>query len=349
MMYKMKKTKLILILVITISVVSNAQIKSDTLFVAHWNVENLFDTVDDPKTNDEEFLPESQIEWTKERLDNKLYNLARVIRSMNNNKGPDILGMCEVEHQSLIDSMLQKFLSDKNYSVAYLESPDERGIDNGLVFNKDKLSLLNVQGLYVSLTPNDQTRLILFVKLLLNKKDTLNVFVNHWPSRRGGQEQSEWARIAAAKTLRHTVDSLFSSNKKCNIIIVGDFNDEPNNISITENLKAAPFLCDTVNKNNLPVDNKTDLFNLAYKKYSEGDGSFFYRDNFNMLDQIIISRNLLLDIDLKYECNSFEVYRPEFIVTHSGKFKGTPFPTYGGKRYLGGYSDHFPVIAKFIY
>ncbi len=344
----MKKNQFILFLLITLPFISCAQTKSDTLYVAHWNVENLFDTVDDPKTIDEEFLPQSEKEWTKDRLDKKLYNLSRVIRSMNNNEGPDILGMCEVEHQALIDSMLTNFLSDKNYGVAYLESPDERGIDNGLIFKKDKFSLISVKGLYVNIGAGNETRLILFSQLLFDQKDTLNVFVNHWPSRRGGQENSEWARIIAAKTLRHTVDSLFFSNSKSKIVIVGDFNDEPNNISILENLKAAPLLCESTNFKDLIEDKKTDLFNLAYQKYSEGDGSFFYQNDFNMLDQIIISKDLLIGNDLRYKCNSFEVYKPEFMVTHSGKFKGAPFPTFGGKRYLGGYSDHFPVIAKFI-
>lgn len=347
-MSNMKKLLIVLLLIITLHFVLRAQIKSDTLIVAHWNLENLFDTINDSEKNDEEFLPQGQKEWTEERLDKKLYNLSRVIRSMNNNDGPDILGMSEVEHQALIDSMLNKFLSDKNYGVAYLESPDERGIDNGLIFKKDKFSLINVNGLHVQLDSNYETRLILFVRLLSENKDTLNVFVNHWPSRRGGEEKSEWARIAAAKTLRNTVDNLFLSNSNSKIIIIGDFNDEPTNNSIIEILKAAPFYCNSININDLKEDTKTDLFNLAYQKYSEGDGSYFYRDNFNMIDQIIVSKDFLTGNNIIYKCDSFDVYKPEFMVTHSGKFKGAPFPTYGGNRYLGGYSDHFPVIAKFI-
>ena len=343
----MNKIKIVFLIFITISALSYAQVKNDTLYIAHWNLENLFDTIDDPKTIDEEFLPSAAIEWTQERLDKKLYNLSRVIRSMNNNDGPDILGVCEVEHQALLDTMINKYLSDKSLAIAYLESPDERGIDNGLLYNKNKFSLLSVNGLHINLDSAGETRLILFVKLLFDKRDTLNVFVNHWPSRRGGETESEWRRIRAAQTLRKTVDELFSSNKKSNIIIVGDFNDEPTNISITENLKAAPILCDSLNHINFAEDTKTDLFNLSYKKYSQGEGSFFYKDNFNMLDQIIISKNLLVGNDIEYLCNSFEIYKPDFMVTHSGKFKGAPFPTYGSRRYLGGYSDHFPVIAKF--
>ena len=120
----------LLLIVFTLSNFSCAQQNDDTLFVAHWNLENLFDTIDDPKTDDAEFLSGSAKEWSEERLDKKFYNLARVIRSMNNNDGPDLLGVCEVEHQSLLDSMLNKYLKDKSYKVGYLESPDGRGIDN---------------------------------------------------------------------------------------------------------------------------------------------------------------------------------------------------------------------------
>ena len=336
-----------LLIILLVAVISCAQTKQDTLFVAHWNLENLFDTVDDPKTIDEEFLPNGQKEWTSERLETKLYNLSRVIKSMNEDRGPDILGVCEVEHEALLDTMCNKYLSDMSFKVAYLESPDERGIDNGLVFKSHKLKLLSVKGLNVDLGTGYQTRLILDATLLFENKDTLNCFVNHWPSRRGGEAESEWARVKAAQTLRKTVEELLSKNNKSKIIIVGDFNDQPNNISITENLKAEGIICDSIKSDNLIQDDKSDLFNLAFRSWSEGNGSYFYRDNFNMLDQIIVSKDMLIGSDLNYICNSFEVYKPYIMVTRTGKFKGAPFPTYGGSRYLGGYSDHFPVTAKF--
>jgi predicted extracellular nuclease len=339
--------KNILLLIFSFSVISCAQVKNDTLYVAHWNLENLFDTVDDPKTADEEFLPTGSKEWTPERLDKKLYNLARVIRKMNGGKGPDLLGVCEVEHEAILDKMLNKYLADKSYSVAYLESPDGRGIDNGLIYNYIKLKLIDLKGLHIDLNSEGETRLILFATLVLDKKDTLNCFVNHWPSRRGGDSESEWRRVKAAQTLRKTIDKLLDENSKSKIIIIGDFNDEPTNISVLENLKAAPFCCDSLNVNELIEDTKTDLFNLSYKSWSDGNGSYFYKDDFNMIDQIMVSKNLIIGMDLNYICNSFEVYKPDLMVTRSGKYKGAPFPTYGGSRYLDGYSDHYPVIAKF--
>lgn len=342
------KNTIIASLFFALSILSCAQTKNDILYVGHWNLENLFDTVDDPKTIDEEFLPTAEKQWTEERLDKKLYNISRIIRTMNNDNGPDLLGVCEVEHEALLDSMINKFLSDKTYKVAYLESPDARGIDNGLIYNYKRLSVLNVQGLKIDLGDNSETRLILFVSLLLDNKDTLYCFINHWPSRRGGEKESEWRRVKAANVLKEKVDELLNNNPLNKIIIVGDFNDEPGNISITDNLKAEPLVCDSTNNSNkLIEDKKSVLFNLAYQNWAAGEGTFFYHEDFNMLDQIIISRGLLIGDKIGYICNSFKVYKQDMMITHSGKYKGAPFPTYGGSRYLGGYSDHFPVVAEF--
>lgn len=344
--------KYLITISIFISVAACAQSNDDkALFVSFWNLENLFDTANDPQKKDGEFLPEGAKQWTPDRLDRKFYNLARVIRSMNNGNGPDILGVCEVENKNLLDSLVSKYLSDKNYLTESPEAPDERGIQTGIIYNSDKLKLLQVYADTVYLDQNIQTRLILGVKfLLIPTDDTLYVFVNHWPSRRGGEYESEPRRIKAAETLRNKIEKIFSQNSLAKIILMGDFNDEPLNNSILNYLKAKPILCDSIemiNQITLNEDN-SDLFNLAYKSFSQGEGSYKHRDNWNMLDQIIVSAELIIGSRVRYLCNSFQVYKPEFMITKSGKYKGAPFPTYGGKRYLGGYSDHFPVIAKFL-
>ncbi|QQS37992.1 MAG: hypothetical protein IPM56_08660 [Ignavibacteriales bacterium] len=321
------------------------QSTADTITVGFWNLENLFDVVDDPVKNDEEFLPAGNKEWTADRLEKKLYNLARVIRMMGDSYGPDILGVCEIEHQALIDSLTSKFLNDINYKTAALEAPDERGIDNGLIYNSDKFTLLSVKGDTVHLDDGYPTRLILGCTLLSKYGDTICVFVNHWPSRRGGETESEPNRINAAKVLRKNVDSLLNLNSQRQIIIIGDFNDMPDNKSITDHLRAVPDNCgDSVSV----VISDTQLYNLAYIPYKSGSGSYKYQDNWNMLDQIIITGNFFNSNKVQYLCNSFEVFKPSVMITRTGKFAGTPFPTYGGSRYLGGYSDHFPVTAKFI-
>lgn len=341
--FKMNKV-LILAVSLFIFLLNTYSRQSDTISVAFWNVQNLFDTVDDPDKNDEEYLPSGDREWTSEKLDTKLYNLSRIIRSMNNDKSPDILGVCEVEHQHLLDSLVSKFLHDKNYKTAYLESPDGRGIDNGLIYNSDLFSLLFVKGDTVILDDKYPTRLVLYAGLLTKANDTLHVYVNHWPSRRGGAAESEPNRIRAAETVRASVDKNFEMNSESKIIIIGDFNDEPNNVSILNSLKATPFYCDTTRY----IENLSELYNLAYPSFADGLGTYKYRDDWNMLDQVIVSGALINSEDIYYLCNSFEVYKPEVMVTKSGKYEGTPFPTFGGRTYLGGYSDHFPVVTKFI-
>lgn len=339
-----------LILIVTSSFTCAQNNSEKIISVAFWNLENLFDTIDDPKKSDEEFLPDGAKQWNDERLERKFFNLSRVIRSMNEGNGPDILGICEVEHKYLLDSLISKYLFDKNYISESPEAPDQRGIQTGIIFRSDKFRLLETYTDTVILDKNIQTRLILGVKLLNKDIDTIYVFVNHWPSRRGGEVESEIRRIKAAQTLRKRVEQIFEKDRFAKIIIMGDLNDEPINNSILNHLKAKPIICDSIEmlqKNNSKSDNSY-LFNLAYRLYSIGEGSYKHKDDWNMLDQIIVSRELIIGKKLRYFCDSFQVYKPEFMITKTGKYMGTPFPTYGGNRYLGGYSDHFPVIAKFI-
>lgn len=341
---------LLLTFFLSSSVFSNCSSSpNEYIFVAFWNLENLFDTLDDPLKNDDDFLPSGNYEWTVERLERKMYNLARVIRSMNDNNGPDILGVCELEHQYLLDSMSNNFLYDFGYKSVAIESPDNRGIDNGLMFKSDKFKLLSVRGDTVILSDRYSTRLILHVTLQSLNKDTLEIFVNHWPSRRGGQEQSEPNRIEAATTLRNSIDRILRKNPSSKIIVLGDFNDEPTNTTILKTLKAMPLICDSVDAKGLIEEQENDLFNTSYQLYADGVGSFKYREDWNMLDQIILSRELITGKALYYDCGSFEVYKPDIMITRSGQFQGTPFPTFGGRRYLGGYSDHFPVTAIIKY
>lgn len=344
----LKNFYLYIVLLFLLSLYHNIHPQSkDTLYLASWNLQNLFDTQDDPQMNDEVFLPNSELQWTKDRLDKKLYNLARVIRSMNYGSGPDLLGVCEVEHQALLDTMIKKFLPDLNYKTAYLESPDNRGIDVGLIFKTNEFKVLSIQADTVHLSSGWPTRLIFGVNLLMNNEEKLTVFVNHWPSRSGGQSKSEPDRIEAALTLHYAVDRIFQVEPDAKIFIIGDFNDEPINVSLLQTLMAYPLKCDSI-KSDYKIDSKGELFNLAYEVFENGLGSYMYKNTWNLLDQIIVSGSLINGKEINYICHSFKVYKPIFIVTKSGKFKGAPFPTYGGRRYLGGYSDHFPVISKFI-
>ncbi len=339
-MIKFKLVFLLLIFFVIKSAVF-AQVKTDTIYVASWNLENLFDTVDDPEKRDEEFTPEGRKEWTKEKLEVKLENISKVISFMNSGKGPDILGVQEVEHQHLLDTLLSRYFKERNYAIAYAESPDGRGIDNALIYDNDIFDLAGIEKIEVDLKDSRKTRFIFHAELLIGS-ERLHVFVNHWPSRAGGQAESEPSRILAAKTLRSKIDQLVDEKERSNIIILGDFNDDPNNISISETLSAINYDCNKIKEEN------TNLYNLSTHIFQKGEGSYLYRGNWNMLDQIIISGAAFAKPGLSYVCNSFEIIKPKFSVTKSGKFRGSSIPTYGGSRYLGGFSDHFSVGAKFV-
>ncbi|MFA8343643.1 MAG: endonuclease/exonuclease/phosphatase family protein [Rhodothermaceae bacterium] len=328
----MKSSLKIILILLVISAPLFGQQVTKKLFVASWNVENLFDTFDDKDKRDDEFLPEGRKEWTEKRLETKYKNLAKVIRFMNDGNGPDILGVQEVEHKALLKKLFKKHISEKNYKIAYAESPDKRGIDNALIYDADLFSFIAQKELEVVLPDKYPTRLILWVKLKY-EDEILNVFVNHWPSRRGGEEKSEPNRIAAAKTLKKAVEMIKKDSPEENIIIMGDFNDEPENNSIYKVLGA---------------DNSDYLVNLSFSAYKNGLGTYRYRGDWNMLDQIIINK-LLLEGNFRTTQASFNVLKPDFTVQKEGRYKGTSFPTYGGRKYLGGYSDHYPVGIVLTY
>lgn len=340
-------TNNIRVLVISISLLSFSCLYSQSVtefYVSSWNMENLFDLIDDPEKNDSEWLDGGKKEWSDERLAEKMENLAKVILYMNDNRGPDLLGFQEVEHQHLIDTLITRYLPDKNYSVVYSESPDKRGIDNGIIYNADMFKLDDVKSHIVTLPDNYPTRDILEASFRIKDDAKIHLFVNHWPSRWGGQEKSEPNRIAAADELNSALKAIVDSVKEANVIILGDFNDDPINKSVKEVLGAAEYNCETEN-----VDSTAFLHNLSFTAFNEGEGSYLYRGNWNMLDQIIISSPLIREGNFIYDCASFKVVRPEFMITKEGRYQGAATPSYGGRKYLGGYSDHYPVGAVFKY
>jgi hypothetical protein len=316
---------------------------NDTLYIANWNVENLFDTDDDPLINDSEFLPNGKKEWTEDRLERKLNNLTHVINYMNNGCGPDIIGFEEVENINVLKRLIYK-LPGRNYIMAHRDSPDARGIDACMFYDRSIFDIIDLVPITVKIPTGHSTRDILHVTLKHKKYgDIIHVFVNHWPSRLGGEKKSERNRIAAANILRTTVDSLFTNEDKSQIIIIGDFNDEPNNESIEKVLSAKNFYCGK------PLDDKIELLNLSYKSFLNNEGSYLYGSDWNMLDQIIVSQELYDNKGLDYKCDSFEIVKPEFMQIKTGDKAGAPLSTYKGSKYLGGYSDHFPVAAKFYF
>lgn len=336
----MKNTKFLLILVILYITPLFSQGEGGTVYIASYNVENLFDTINDPTIDDEQFLPSDSSNWNSEKYLTKLQNLAQVIDSMNGGWGPDILGLVEVENRTVIEELVARIKNGKNYGIVHFESPDGRGIDCAMIYNKQYFILSKADTAVITLPNNWPTRSILHATMLSPKGIAYHFFVNHWPSRRGGQDKSEENRIAAASRLRAEVDKLFAEDPSSNIIIMGDFNDEPTDKSITEVLKAAPVICDFAE--HFPPD---AIYNLSLEKKIAGEGSYKFQGNWSMIDQMFVSGNVL---KTNFICGSYGIFNPAFIQQKGpGKYEGASLPTFGGRRYFGGYSDHFAIYAIF--
>lgn len=310
------------------------------LTIAFYNQENLFDTIDDPHKNDNEFLPTSKNGWNTERYLNKLDHMSAVIRSMNDGQGPDIIGLCEVENRAVLEDLVRTTnLKKCNLQVVHAESPDERSIDNALLFRNKQFQLVAQASYAVTIDslPNFKTRDILLVKLMNRKQATLTVLVNHFPSRLGGQEASEPKRIRAAQVLRHIFDSIRQADPKQVIIAMGDFNDEPTDKSIDSVLQAK---ADTTG---------ITLYNAMLPLKIQGKGSLTYRGNWNMLDQMIMTPIVFDPASAyRYVSGSATVYQQPWMVETEEKYKGSPKRTFAGSKYLNGYSDHFPVTIQLI-
>lgn len=313
--------------------------KSREISIGFYNVENLFDTFDDPDKDDDEFLPTADREWTQERYADKVVKLSTVISKLGNSL-PTIVGLCEVENQEVIEDLTKaNALKKGKYEVVHYESPDMRGIDVGLMYRKDKFKVIYSKPIPVTLPETERpTRDILYVKGKVTKGPELHVFVNHWPSRWGGAEESEYKRILAARTLKANIDSIIATDSNALIISMGDYNDYPYNKSITEVLDA-----DSLNSS-------STLVNLMAGLEKEYRGSFNYRGDWGFLDQFIVTRTLtdheLPDI---VSSSTMPYFFEEMVYTNEQYGDVKPNRTYGGTNYYGGYSDHLPVYTILKY
>ncbi|MFN3529755.1 MAG: endonuclease/exonuclease/phosphatase family protein [Bacteroidia bacterium] len=315
--------------------------QKNRLHLAHYNVENLFDTINDPQVQDEDFLPDGNLQWTTERYLKKQSDLAKVIKTMNKGNGPDLLGLCEIENRLVLNE-LNKNLSSKNkkYHIAHFESPDKRGIDVALLYNPKVFKSTKALALPVIFEGDDPypTRDILLVSGVLSNKTRLHVFVNHWPSRRGGQEASEKNRIAAAGVVRKAIDSLLQLDPKAHVVVMGDFNDGP--------LDHAPRMVMGADSLRTPDG---FLYNPFIALSADSSmGSYRFRGNWQFIDHISFSTNVFLPHSkLRYVEGSAGPVFFDFLLEQEGRFQGNPWRTYAGNRYLGGFSDHLPVQIEF--
>lgn len=308
--------------------------------IAFYNLENLFDTLDDPEKDDAEFLPGGINQWTSARYQEKLGNMARVISQIGDEYmkgGPTLLGVSEIENRLVLEDLIKtQALEKSGYGIVHYNSPDARGVDVGLLYRKNDFQVLSSRShrLLMPGIPNFKSRDQLVVTGLLDG-EKIHVVVNHWPSRRAGPE----FRAEAGKLSRHIADSLFALDPEAKIIIMGDLNDDPVDPSVYDFLNA---------KGNEKKISGTTLYNPMYSLYKEGIGSLAYRDSWNLFDQIILSKALLKKDHKTFDLFKTMIFNKPFLITNEGQYKGYPFRTFAGGAYIGGFSDHFPVYVFLI-
>ena len=326
-----------------------AQSQNEGLFsvrtIAFYNVENLFDTVNDSLYFDDEMTPDGNYNWTFQRYRLKISLIAEVISKIGRSitqTCPDIVGLCEVENLNVIKDLVNHpFLRPYDFKIIHYDSPDERGIDVALIYKSNRFIPISFKSyrllIFNDSDQRDYTRDQLVVEGLL-EGEKFYIIVNHWPSRSGGVARSNPYRKAAARLNRRIIDSVLRLNFDAKIISMGDLNDNPIDRSIKNTLTS------TDRENN----KSPSLVNPMESLYKKGEGSLAYRDQWSLFDQILLSKNLINENRKSYTFWKTGIYHPSFLQTKTGNYKGYPFRTYVGGRYTGGYSDHFPVYAFLI-
>lgn len=309
---------------------SNDIITPDNITIGFYNVENLFDTIDDPYINDDDFTPNGPKQWTDKRYREKLSNISRVLNAMNRNELPFIVGLVEVENRAVLEDLInEKELVKANYDIVHYNSPDQRGIDVAMLYRKDYFHILSKQSIDVTNPsyPNSRGRDILYVKGEFFNGEVFHIFVNHWSSRRDGTLETESKRQFQASTLKKQIDKINESGLEEKIVIMGDFNDYPTDKSI---------------KNVLGADVKnTGLYNLAYALHMDDKGTVSYKNDWGMFDQFIVSQ-AVFENGIHLKSKQQKILFNDWLV-----FKGKkPNKTYGGNEYYGGFSDHLPTYIN---
>lgn len=315
--------------------------------VAFYNFENLFDTEDDPKKNDDEFLPNGPYHYTEEIYRQKIHNLATVLQQLGTEMTPDgpaLIGTAEIENGKVLEDLAaQPEIRKRGYKHVWFDGPDYRSIDVALLYNPSYFKVLHAEALRVDLNGDNvkggSTRDVLHVTGILSG-DTTHVFVNHWPSRRGGEAATAPLRAIAAGVSKKVIDSLVKRNPQTKIILMGDLNDDPTDASITQVLKA---------KGNREEVRPGGLYNPWVSFYKNGIGTLGYNDSWDLFDQIMVSSGWLkADENKAWKYYKAEVFNREFLKNKFGQYKGYPHRSFDGTNWINGYSDHFPTIIYFI-
>ena len=313
---------------------------------AFYNLENFYDTVNNPMVNDDDFLPGGARHYnTKVYLD-KVNHLATVLSKIGtdvNVDGPAFIGVAEIENDTVLTDLIHHpLLTQRNYKIVHYDSRDIRGIDVAFLYNPKYFRVLASRKLFVRLPFGAKqsvfTRDILWVKGIMDG-DTVHVLVNHWPSRVGGEERSMPGRFAAAQVDKNIIDSISHYQPNAKIIVMGDLNDDPVSPSLTQVLKA---------KANIDEVIKGGLYNPWVALFKRGIGTLAYQDAWGLFDQILINYNWLPKDQSGYFFYQPHIFNKEFMVENMGRYKGYPMRTWDGNTYRGGYSDHFPTYLIFL-
>ena len=341
----MRKKLIITAVLASVMVMCFAQKPHKIMF---YNMENFFDTIDDPETNDEEFLPDGAKRWNTAKYDKKLRNMERVlfdIAAIDRNY-PAVIGVSEIENRSILEDIAStRKLLPARYAICHYDSPDLRGVDVAFYYRPDVFKLEGSAPIPYTMEslPNFRTRDVVTMWGTIDG-EPFYFMVAHWPSRLGGKEASAPKRERAAEIMRHAADSVLAINPATKVVMMGDFNDDATDKSITEVLGA---------EGNIRKLQPGGYYNPFIDMLKAGIGSLAYRDQWNLFDNIVVSENLAtgstgsLKLERapkgKYYGN---IFRAPYLFQQEGQYKGYPLRTFVGNNFQGGYSDHLPV---FIY
>ena len=309
--------------------------------VISYNVENLYDCEKDSLTNDDAFTENGEYKWHYGKYIIKLNNISKAIVAAGEWETPALIGLCEVENATVLNDLLEKTqLKNANYKFLHQDSPDLRGVDVALIYDPKKFKVINEKYLRVILKERP-TRDILFASGIVPSGDTLHVFVNHWPSRYGGELESEPNRIIAAQTVKYVTDSLFRANVKSKIIIMGDFNDYPSNTSLAHELGA-------IREWETATSGK--LYNLSAQfEKKEGVGSHKFAGEWGVLDQFIVSGELLnTNSSFHTTKENAHICRAPFLLKKD-QTGDAPKRSFLGTFFVNGFSDHLPIYLDILH
>ncbi len=332
---------ILLFVIVNKSSFAQSSLNDIAITVLFYNVENLFDTRNDPITDDDEFTPGGMRNWSSFRLHDKLNRISKVVTAAAGFDAPAIIGLCEVENRWVLEQLTEKtILSRFNYHIIHKDSPDERGIDVAMLFRPDKVTPLSYEYSPLISEGGDtlSSREILETVYQIGE-DTLHVFVNHWPSRYRGQAETESDRMLAAKTLRKAVLAVYERDGDAKVVILGDFNDQPDDRSLKDGLLA-------VAEDDPALD--AELVDLSGKWKPKG--TLKHQNSWQIFDQIIVSDYLLEGVKLSTSVSDARIIDLPFLFETDERWGGKRlFRTYQGYQYKGGFSDHLPVLLKIRY